>query len=74
MTIVHRTSALTGAKHTRDIPVSEGRLIDWGIRRRRGEAGLIQDEFPDLSRDDREFLLNGTVPEEWAAFEERFPE
>jgi hypothetical protein len=26
---------------------------------------LIQDAFPDLSPDDREFLMTGITPEEW---------
>ena len=33
------------------------------------EAGeLIQNVFPDLSPDDREFLMTGVTAEEWAEF------
>lgn len=29
------------------------------------EGGLIQDHLPDVSVDDREFLISGTSPEGW---------
>jgi hypothetical protein len=32
-----------------------------------GVSGLLQDTFPDLNDDDREFILSGTTPEEWDA-------
>ena len=30
-----------------------------------GEGELIQNVFPDMSADDREFLMTGTTPAEW---------
>lgn len=45
-----------------DLNVTEAQLDRW-------EAGeLIQDVFPDLSPDDREFLMTGVTAEEWAEF------
>lgn len=35
------------------------------------DGALIQDAFPTLSADEREFLLTGCTPEEWA---EMFPD
>ena len=65
MTLVVRKSAITGIIHARDIPVTRNRLKRWLDL---GHAAPhIQDAFPDLSEDDREFLVNGTTPEEWQA-------
>ena len=45
-----------------DLNVTEAQLGRW-------EAGeLIQNVFPDLSPDDREFLMTGVTAEEWAEF------
>lgn len=33
----------------------------------RTRGKLIQDEFPNMSADDREFLMTGITPTEWAA-------
>jgi hypothetical protein len=60
-----RTSGLTGRKHTRIIPLDEMRfdlgIIAWF------EGALIQDAFPTLSPDDREFIATGITPDEWNA-------
>lgn len=57
--IIEKQSVLTGVYHTRDIPVTEEQLD----RHRKGE--LIQDVCPELTGDDREFLITGITPEEW---------
>lgn len=59
--LIHRTSAITGKRHTRDIPVTTQQLKAW----RNGV--LIQNAMPNLSPDDREFIKTGITPEEWAA-------
>lgn len=46
-----------------DIPVTHERLDMWT-----SGGGLIQDIFPDLSPDQREFLLTGTLPGQWSQF------
>lgn len=55
------TSLVSGKQHTRDIDVTDEQLRTW----RRGGV-LIQDAMPQLSADDREFLMTGIIPEEWA--------
>jgi hypothetical protein len=56
---ITRTSIATGTTRTLDLPVTEAQLDAWAS----GE--LIQDAFPDLSPDDREFLKTGITAEEW---------
>jgi hypothetical protein len=58
---ITRTSTLTGVTHTRDIPVKPEDLGAWLVG-----GMLIQSALPYLSAEDREFLLSGTTPEEWA--------
>ncbi|HEX6938835.1 MAG TPA: hypothetical protein VF158_05445, partial [Longimicrobiales bacterium] len=58
---VPRRSILTGAFHLRDVPVTRDELR----RHERGE--LAQSIWPHLSPEDREFMVNGVTPEEWAA-------
>lgn len=62
MTRVTRTSILSGVTSSRQIDVDAGLLKRWeeGIDRR-----LIQDAFPHLNADDREFIMTGITPEEW---------
>lgn len=54
-----RVSQLTGILREKDIPVTEQQLA-------RFEAGdCIQDAMPNLSEDDREFIMTGITPDEW---------
>jgi hypothetical protein len=59
--LIKRTSAISGIERARDIPVNPDDFIAW-------EAGYgsIQDLMPYLSDSDREFILSGIVPSEWA--------
>lgn len=60
--VITRQSSFTGRVHSMDLNVTEAQLNRW-------EAGeLIQNVFPDLSPDDREFLMTGVTAEEWAEF------
>ena len=63
---ITRTSMLTGKTHTREIKCNEFQLSIYASGKY-----LIQDVFPMLSDDDREFIKTGATPEEWA---ELFPE
>lgn len=64
--VLTKKSMLTGKSHTRVIPITGAQYEEWRIKR-----PLIQDAFPHLSEDDREFILTGVTPEEWnAAFKE----
>ena len=63
--LVHRTSQLTGTEHIRPIPMSRQEYAEC---LERWQAGLlIQQAFPTLSPDDREFIMTGVTPEEWDA-------
>ena len=56
---ITRTSPFSGAINTREIPVTAEQLHAW-------ESGvLIQNAMPNVSADDREFLMTGITPEEW---------
>jgi hypothetical protein len=58
---ITKVSKMTGREHTREIAISGEQLARW-----KGGA-YIQDVCPHLSPDDREFLISGVTPEEWAA-------
>ena len=38
---------------------------DWLQKRQRRAAELIQDAFPEMKAEDREFLMTGITPAEW---------
>jgi hypothetical protein len=60
-TRVSRRVGFEARRNTMVIPVSMDRIAGWIA----GGRGLIQDVFPDLSADDREFLMSGMTPEDW---------
>jgi len=57
-------SPLNGVTYEMDIPMEkkefDRRFIKW-----RDEGTLLQDEFPELDSETREFILTGIPPEEW---------
>lgn len=57
--LVTRTSIFTGIKRTRDLPVTEVQMKTWE------EGTPVQVAFPQLSSEDREFILSGATNEEW---------
>jgi len=57
-----RVSKLTGKTHKREIALDIRDYRKWWY----GD-GLIQNTLSYLSADDREFLMTGITPEEWAA-------
>lgn len=57
---VTRTSMFTGKVHTMDLPITQEQIDRW----QGGE--LVQNVFPDLTPDQREFLMTGVTAEEWA--------
>lgn len=57
---LERISDLTGVKHIREIPVTKKELDAW-----KASGVHIQNYFPQLTADDREFILTGVTPEEW---------
>jgi len=57
--IITRTSPFSGKENTRDIDVSEAAMERYSY------GMLIQDAMPNVSADDREFIMTGITPEEW---------
>jgi hypothetical protein len=66
---ITKISQLSGKTHTREIDVDPDVYAAWVYARTsptgRRKAPLVQDAFPHLSADDREFLLTGATPTEW---------
>jgi len=57
---ITKTSPFSGVSHTLDIPVTEKQLQKWS------NGMLIQKAMPNLTPDEREFLMTGITAEEWA--------
>lgn len=54
-----RTSLISKTTTTRDLPITPEQLAKW-------KAGaFVQDAFPHLSPEDREWFLTGIIDEEW---------
>lgn len=61
--LVTKTSQVTGKTNTMDINVTIAQLDRIDIRSYTKE--LIQDIVPDISKEEREFLMTGITPDEW---------
>jgi hypothetical protein len=57
--IIHRRSLISGKTNTMDLPVTEEQIETWQ------NGGLIQDIFPELTPDEREFIKTGISSDEW---------
>ena len=57
--IIEKESPFSGNVNRMDIPVTLAQIEAW----KGGE--LIQDAMPNLTADEREFLMTGITPEEW---------
>lgn len=57
---ITRTSRLTGITRTRHLPVTTKQL-----ERYFDHGELIQNVFPELTADDREFIMTGVTEDEW---------
>jgi hypothetical protein len=54
-----KVSMFTGKTHMLDIPVTEEQIKAW-------KAGaMIQDAMPNLTADEREFIMTGVTAQEW---------
>lgn len=65
MIVLEKKSQLTGNISMREIDMSEEAFIKAHTRWATGT--LIQNAFPNLDADDREFIVSGNTPEEWEA-------
>jgi hypothetical protein len=54
----------SGKVNTMDLPITDEQIARWE------SDTLIQNAFPNLNADQREFLMTGILPEEW---DEMFP-
>ena len=61
--IISRISAMSGLAHERDLDVTPEQIAAWE------NGGLAQHVFAHLSPGEREFIISGTTPEEWAQYE-----
>tara|TARA_B110000977_G_scaffold2814_1_gene3866 strand:+ start:7898 stop:8125 length:228 start_codon:yes stop_codon:yes gene_type:complete len=59
--IITKKSAYSGIQHRKDIPVCPE---DWALYK--GGYGSISETMPYLTDEDREFILSGMLPNEWA--------
>jgi hypothetical protein len=59
--IVERKSIVSGKVNKMDINITQQQLFDF----MNGRSGLAQEAFPDLSLDEREFIISGIHPTEW---------
>lgn len=59
--LITRTSIISGKITEMDLPITEDQIIRW----KQGE--LIQNVFPELTPDEREFFMTGITSEEWDA-------
>jgi len=58
---ITKNNMITGVPHTIELDVTPEQIKAW-------EGGmLIQDAMPNLSVDEREFIITGMTPEDWDA-------
>lgn len=62
---ISKISHLTGEYNTREIDITIDQYNDWQNVLENKSRRPIQDVFPNLSADDREFMISGITPEEW---------
>ena len=60
--LITRTSPRTGIVKVMDLPVTQDQIDAWKVR-----GLLIQDAMPNLTDDEREFVMTGYTAEDWAA-------
>jgi hypothetical protein len=58
--IVTKYSSLSGKRYSMNLDITQKQLD----RYNKGKE-LVQNIFPDLNRDEREFLISGIAPKEW---------
>lgn len=57
--LITKKSFISGIERTLEIPVTQEELDKW-------KGGMLaQEAFPNLTADQREFIMTGVTPEEW---------
>jgi hypothetical protein len=59
---ITRKSTLTGIERTRTIAIEAKRLAEWKMG-----YGPLEELAPEVSDEDREFIISGIIPDEWTA-------
>ena len=57
--IIKRRSQMSGVVRERDLNLTQEQYDQWR------NGALIQNAMPQLSKDDREFIMTGITQEEW---------
>lgn len=63
MIALQRTSLLSGKVNIMNLPTTQKKIDEWDMNSR--SLPFIQDYFPELTAEQREFILTGSTPEEW---------
>jgi|TARA_R100000084_G_scaffold96056_1_gene49924 hypothetical protein len=58
--LITRKSLISGNTNTMSLPITEEQYNAWE------QGTLVQVAMPHLSPDEREFVMTGITPEEWA--------
>ena len=58
--LITRQSLISGNINTMSLPITEEQYTAWE------QGTLVQNAMPHLSPDEREFIMTGITPEEWA--------
>ena len=61
---VIKTSIFTNKQNEMTLPITQEQLKRWQ------DGELIQNVFPHLNEDEREFMVTGATPQEWKDFME----
>ena len=61
--LITRTSQLSGKTTTLNLDVTQEQMERFDMRLITGE--YVQTIFPELPKEEREFILTGITPEEW---------
>ena len=74
MALIRRTESISGLQAIMEINASAQEIYAW-MNTERYKRPLVQDAFPDLTKEEREFLITGLTPERWrevfGSFEEK---
>ncbi|MAK37661.1 MAG: hypothetical protein CMC15_15995 [Flavobacteriaceae bacterium] len=60
--LITKTCPFTGKDNTLDIDVTENQLREWK------QGAMIQDAMPNLTENEREFIMTGILPEIWTKY------
>ena len=60
MMLITRKSLISGNINTMSLPITEEQYNAWE------QGTLVQVAMPHLTPDEREFVMSGITPEEWA--------